>query len=570
MTNLDLKGGGTVQDVVSQLDNLLQCEGFPVGAVSNPRVVNDWLFIDIKGGSLLWTVKVRISTEIRDRLPSVALVSPIQLLAHVSYDSVICIDDGQGLSIDTTRQSDIYAHVLRDAVRVLEKSYQDSNSGYPDFLNEFEGYFEGIPNWILARSSVEIDVVSREIYGHVENLGKGRRACWYFSEQSGSRPSEFRIGNLAHVTGLYVALDNCVFPPPPGTPVDISFLNRIIKAFGCREHKLWEKLTTRRWAGKRKLACLLISQPRPSGGRSVFGLSFYLCKGNPDQQGETKCLVVRRHTPSFMRERGGASNKYSSSHVAVIGCGSVGSEIADALASSGVGKLTLVDYDVYDVENTFRHALGKDAFGQYKVHALTDELKRKYSGLSVTPAAKYARDWLLTEVSAQLDAVVIAIGNPSADREIAKYVREMGKPMSIIVTWLEPMGLGGHVLLLSSSGPGCLDCVYRGDEMQPALHPAISFLEAGQVVSRSLTGCLGAYIPYSVLHSRKTALLATETTLEALAGQAVGPQYQYWVGGDVHAQGNGLRTSYWYTRAGATSHEEATRWLFSNPCIQCS
>ncbi|MBS7690741.1 ThiF family adenylyltransferase [Pseudomonas lalucatii] len=49
----------------------------------------------------------------------------------------------------------------------------------------------------------------------------------------------------------------------------------------------------------------------------------------------------------YMRERGGASLELLGKQVAVLGCGAVGSVVADALAAAGVGKLILVDQDEY-------------------------------------------------------------------------------------------------------------------------------------------------------------------------------------------------------------------------------
>lgn len=570
MTTDILKCGCSSQNVASLLDELLQHRGFTAGVVSNPRVDGGWLLVDVKGINTTWTVKVDTDSDLQDRLPSVHLVAPAQLLAHVSYGQIICIDDGHGLSIDTSRPIDIYAHVLRDAIDVIEKAAVDATKGYPELLDEFEGYFEGIPNGVLGRTSVEADATSRLIYGHIEDLGKGRRICWYFSEQSGNRPSEFRTANLASFTGLYVALENSVLPPNPGVPLDSTFIERIVAAFRPKEHQLWEKLSSRRWTGNNRLACILVSQPRPSGGRSLIGLTFTLRKGKLDTKREIHHLVVRRHTPNYMRERGGASNDLATKHVAILGCGSVGSEIADTLASCGVGQITLVDDDNLEVENIFRHALGKDVIGRSKVDALKADLIRKYPGLTVTAITKKASIWLATPASEQVDTVVIAVGSPAAERALAKQIRGKDKQISIVATWLEPLGLGGHVVLLPSKGAGCLDCLYRGNEGQESLHPAVSFLEPGQVVSKSLSGCVGTFIPYSALHSRKTALLAAETVIEALATNAIVPRYKYWVGDDSQAKANGTKTSPWFNLAGDTSSVSATQSIFGNPCSHCT
>jgi hypothetical protein len=54
-------------------------------------------------------------------------------------------------------------------------------------------------------------------------------------------------------------------------------------------------------------------------------------------------------------------------HLAIIGCGSGGSALADMSARSGVGKFTLIDPDVLALENVGRHVLSRSDVGKPKV-----------------------------------------------------------------------------------------------------------------------------------------------------------------------------------------------------------
>ena len=63
----------------------------------------------------------------------------------------------------------------------------------------------------------------------------------------------------------------------------------------------------------------------------------------------------------------------NSKHVLVCGVGGVGSFVAEALARSGIGKLTLIDFDKIDSSNLNRQLMtNKNNIGQVKV----DELKK--------------------------------------------------------------------------------------------------------------------------------------------------------------------------------------------------
>ncbi|MGB0892943.1 MAG: tRNA cyclic N6-threonylcarbamoyladenosine(37) synthase TcdA [Parashewanella sp.] len=71
-----------------------------------------------------------------------------------------------------------------------------------------------------------------------------------------------------------------------------------------------------------------------------------------------------------------ALHKFSQSHVVVIGIGGVGTWVAESLARSGIGKITLIDLDDICVTNTNRqiHASAQ-TIGQSKVEVMAKRLK---------------------------------------------------------------------------------------------------------------------------------------------------------------------------------------------------
>ena len=70
-------------------------------------------------------------------------------------------------------------------------------------------------------------------------------------------------------------------------------------------------------------------------------------------------------------------------HICVIGIGGVGSWVVEALARSGVGELTLVDYDTIDVTNTNRqiHTLSS-TIDQKKIQVMAERCRE------INPAIK--------------------------------------------------------------------------------------------------------------------------------------------------------------------------------------
>ena len=66
--------------------------------------------------------------------------------------------------------------------------------------------------------------------------------------------------------------------------------------------------------------------------------------------------------------------RFSSATVAICGLGGLGSNIAVALARSGIGKLLLIDFDRVDVTNLHRQQHKADQIGLYKTDALAENL----------------------------------------------------------------------------------------------------------------------------------------------------------------------------------------------------
>ncbi|RTR37690.1 tRNA cyclic N6-threonylcarbamoyladenosine(37) synthase TcdA [Shewanella canadensis] len=75
--------------------------------------------------------------------------------------------------------------------------------------------------------------------------------------------------------------------------------------------------------------------------------------------------------------------QFAQSHVAVVGIGGVGTWVAESLARSGIGEITLIDLDDICVTNTNRqiHAL-KETIGESKVEVMAERI------LQINPECK--------------------------------------------------------------------------------------------------------------------------------------------------------------------------------------
>jgi len=72
----------------------------------------------------------------------------------------------------------------------------------------------------------------------------------------------------------------------------------------------------------------------------------------------------------------GVRARLAAAHVALIGCGGLGSNAAAMLVRAGIGELTLIDFDVVDESNLNRQMFFRDQLGQPKTAALAETLLR--------------------------------------------------------------------------------------------------------------------------------------------------------------------------------------------------
>ena len=86
-------------------------------------------------------------------------------------------------------------------------------------------------------------------------------------------------------------------------------------------------------------------------------------------------ITEKEWTDALISRNGEELHKrFSSATVAVCGLGGLGSNIATALARSGIGKLLLIDFDCVDVTNLHRQQYKATQIGRYKAEALAENL----------------------------------------------------------------------------------------------------------------------------------------------------------------------------------------------------
>ncbi len=133
--------------------------------------------------------------------------------------------------------------------------------------------------------------------------------------------------------------------------------------------------------------------------------------------------------------------KLRESHVLVLGVGGVGSHCIEALARSGVGRLTLVDNDRVSLTNLNRQSIAyHSTIGQYKTRVMKARI------LDINPSARVEtrEQFVLADQVTELladrpDFIVDAIDTVAAKLALAEAAERMGIPV------ISSMGTGNKL-----------------------------------------------------------------------------------------------------------------------------
>lgn len=149
------------------------------------------------------------------------------------------------------------------------------------------------------------------------------------------------------------------------------------------------------------------------------------------QPTENKYVMHRRFDRMGRLVGDAAMEKLFSSHVMVIGLGGVGSWAAESLARSGVGRLTLVDFDEICVTNGNRqlHAL-QGLVGKKKAQIMAERLRKINPQATVQEKIMFYNQENSEEIlSTKPDYVIDAIDNLTAKAHLIATCKERGIPL---------------------------------------------------------------------------------------------------------------------------------------------
>ena len=146
-------------------------------------------------------------------------------------------------------------------------------------------------------------------------------------------------------------------------------------------------------------------------------------------------------------------------HVALIGVGGLGCAAAQYLVSSGIGKLTLCDFDMVSESNLSRQILYRDSdLGRLKTEAATEVLQKLNPDTAVQSISKRMTDEDMQALFPSCDLVIDASDNYGTRLAVNRSSLALNKPW-IMASCIR---MEGQIMFLRPDLPqqACYRCAY--------------------------------------------------------------------------------------------------------------
>ncbi|AFL69062.1 HesA/MoeB/ThiF family protein [Sulfurospirillum barnesii] len=116
------------------------------------------------------------------------------------------------------------------------------------------------------------------------------------------------------------------------------------------------------------------------------------------------------------------------SHVVIIGCGGLGGFVSEMLTRIGIGRLTLIDGDVFEEHNLNRQNFSTTkTLGRFKAEVVKENLEAINPALHVKAISRFFDPHSDTVLLKDADVVVDALDNPDLKCALADLTQEEHK-----------------------------------------------------------------------------------------------------------------------------------------------
>lgn len=448
----------------------------------------------------------------------------IPFIPHVDNEGKVCLFELEGALIDKNLAG-ILTQSINRAIDIVSSGLQNKNQ--LDFINEFELYWCQLPHKKCAYVTVPRDKniqVMKYAIKEVKRRKKEKFSGFYqrqmsnllYVGESSQELERWKLGKIIVKNCLYIYREftEYLFPPDIRNEIDINYVNKLLKDIDSNAlQKIHSKVKDD------KLFIFEIKQPN-----GVFIFLGFIIEDCELEFTETECSIckyskiypvsIKRNDKQYLMSRTNTEeNKLKNKRILLIGCGSIGGYVANELVKAGVENMLLVDNDLLQGENIFRHLLGMEYVQQYKCIAIVNYLKKNIPDIHITSLAENIEDAIQEDAIDfnQFDLIISAVGSHNVNRWINEYIFANKITVPVVYAWNEVLGIGNHISYIQFEKNGCFECFLGRSEETGEIYDKTSYCLAGQKITKNLNGCGSTFIPYESTISLKTAITCVET-----------------------------------------------------------
>ncbi|MDW7549297.1 HesA/MoeB/ThiF family protein [Pseudoalteromonas peptidolytica] len=152
-------------------------------------------------------------------------------------------------------------------------------------------------------------------------------------------------------------------------------------------------------------------------------------------------------------------------HVAVVGCGGLGSPALFYLAASGIGKLTFIDHDEVELSNLQRQILYKvNHLGQQKAKAAAKVLASLNNDITLTPINARLTQENIAELLSEADVILDCSDNFTTRYLLNKYCYQTNK---VLIAGAAIATQGQLMCFDFRAKSPCYACIFPTDSQAP-------------------------------------------------------------------------------------------------------
>lgn len=425
----------------------------------------------------------------------------IKYIPHVNSDLSICIiDEGDSFYFDVNKLPEITVGLIAKT-KVILRSVDDDNYLNTEFEREFSAY------WNITYTKNEksqerglciIDFQNFENLKAIRILGKfGNYKYLIYNDEANFKLFQ----NYLNIRGIkyndiqiFIADFNQIKPP-----YSINLLNSLtylknLSEFRLKINKLksedfitvFKNNLNELYGWKYPIINKLLKGFRPISNWQFLNSNL------------SKDIPVERYSfsnisPKRLDIRTAGNEVSRELKVALVGVGSVGSNLLHYLSKYPISEYCLIDPDVLQIENVFRNKFGFNYINHFKTEIGKYEILSKNPFTKVTSLSKDIS--IILKESPNLleryDCRFIILGISRLEKYIIQHLMNIKSEIPIILIWIEPYLASGQLIyLLPSDFKKGLDLLSE--------YP-YHIIENSQKLAMKEGSCQTGYMPYSDL-----------------------------------------------------------------------